>query len=341
MIENLNYQFEEIESCECIGNFEDEYVYDLEMEDQTHTFIANDILVHNSLYINFDMVKNTLDGWDKNGEELILAIYEHRLKEYYQKCFTLYAKKRNTENIQDFELELIARSAIWLAKKKYVLNTTWKDPGIFQKSLSKVKFKGIEVVQSSTPLFSRNKIVDLIKYLLDPDVEFNQKEFAQTLKKAKEEFKLSSIDDIAKGGKIGDYEKFILNDTTNFTLAPKCPIHVRAAGWYNLTLNQNKLKSKYLMIRTGDKTKWYFTKEKECDVFAYLPNNFPMEFAPEIDYDRQFSSVMLDTINRFLKAIGQPELPPNLITIQQLFSVTFFSFALIYSLCTHTTSIVS
>ena len=31
----------------CKDKFEDEYVYDLEVEDNTHTFFANDILLHN------------------------------------------------------------------------------------------------------------------------------------------------------------------------------------------------------------------------------------------------------------------------------------------------------
>ena len=43
--------FEEIEFCELSGEFIDEYVYDIEVDDDTHTFMANDILVHNSLCV--------------------------------------------------------------------------------------------------------------------------------------------------------------------------------------------------------------------------------------------------------------------------------------------------
>ena len=50
----LEYFLDDIESCELIGKFEDEYVYDVEVEDETHTFIANDILVHNSLFVSFE-----------------------------------------------------------------------------------------------------------------------------------------------------------------------------------------------------------------------------------------------------------------------------------------------
>jgi len=49
------YEFIDIESVEEMGNFQDEWVYDLEMEDESHTFIANDILVHNtdSIFVSF------------------------------------------------------------------------------------------------------------------------------------------------------------------------------------------------------------------------------------------------------------------------------------------------
>ena len=36
-------------------SFDDEYVYDIEVDD-THTFFGNDILVHNSIYVEFVFV---------------------------------------------------------------------------------------------------------------------------------------------------------------------------------------------------------------------------------------------------------------------------------------------
>ena len=48
-------EFVEIDEIIEFGSFEDEWVYDLEMEDESHTFIANDILVHNtdSIFVSF------------------------------------------------------------------------------------------------------------------------------------------------------------------------------------------------------------------------------------------------------------------------------------------------
>lgn len=53
-----SYFFDEIETIEEYGMFEDEYVYDVEVDDPTHTFIANDILVHNSLFLTYEPAIN-------------------------------------------------------------------------------------------------------------------------------------------------------------------------------------------------------------------------------------------------------------------------------------------
>ena len=54
----FNISIEEIESIEQLEDFNDEYVYDLEVED-SHMFFANDILAHNSIYFEFLLKKTS------------------------------------------------------------------------------------------------------------------------------------------------------------------------------------------------------------------------------------------------------------------------------------------
>ena len=49
---NYNIQVEDIDVIEQLEDFNDEYVYDIEVDD-THTFFANEILAHNSIYVEF------------------------------------------------------------------------------------------------------------------------------------------------------------------------------------------------------------------------------------------------------------------------------------------------
>ena len=54
----------------------------------------------------------------------------------------------------------------------------------------------------------------------------------------------------------------------------------------------------------GEKLKMYFTTDPNCNVFAYAPGEFPYEFAPDIDYDTQFSKAFLEPIKVILDCMG-------------------------------------
>lgn len=314
----MNYKFEDVEVEEC-GYF-DEYVYDIEIGDETHSFIANDILVHNSIYVSFeDAIKSC--NWDKPGVEFILKLYEYRLSDYIEKGFEKYAKQYNTENIQKLELEKIAESAIILAKKKYALDLIWKDPGVYFEPQTKISSKGVEIVQSSTPTFVRKHLKELLEILFQEKSNLNIKAFVNKLKDTKEKFKLCDIEDISFSRSISDYEKYIIEDRKQLKIASKCPIHVRAGGVYNYKLNNSKWKKKYQLIRSGDKIRYYHTKSynETENIFGYQPGNYPYEIAPDIDYDLQFAKTIIDPINRFVVAMGFGKIPENLITSTRLF----------------------
>ena len=86
-------------------------------------------------------------------------------------------------------------------------------------------------------------------------------------------------------------------------------------------LNESKYKKKYQPIRSGEKVKYYHvnTKNEEENVFAYIPGTFPVEFAPQIDYDTQFLKSIIQPINRFVTAMGYNPISSQLVTSSQLF----------------------
>ena len=111
---------------------------------------------------------------------------------------------------------------------------------------------------------------------------------------------------------ISDYKKFVLDDIESMSLNKGCPIHVRAGAYHNYLLQQNNLKGKYELITAGNKVKWYHSADEFCNVFAYRPGNFPAEFAPKIDLERQFQASILDPLNRIIIPAGLPPLNPSL-----------------------------
>lgn len=275
-----------------------------------------------SCYVSFEEVVESCN-YPGNPKDLILQINDLRLAKYLNTCFDLYAKKWNTKNHMDFELENISEAGLWLAKKKYLLNEIWGS-GITVESLSQIIYKGVELAQSSTPAFAREKLKELVKYIFTEKKKLNKNALITILRKIKDEFKMADPEKISMGRSINDYNKYIINDTTAFETGKQTPIHVRASGYYNYTLNREpKHKGKYQLIRAGDKVKFYYAKTKsvnsEENVFAYLPGNYPYEFAPPIDYDLQFCKTILDPINRIMVAMGHHEIPVGLQRMTNVF----------------------
>jgi DNA polymerase elongation subunit (family B) len=270
-----------------------------------------------SIYLSFEEVLSKTD-YEGVEKDFILKLYHLRLKEYIEKILQKYADVNNAENFLSFEMESIAKNAIWLAKKKYMQNIVWKDPDIHYEDLSKISAKGFEIIQSSTPIFARTKLKELLTYIFSVE-ELSMKDLTAILKDIKRQFRLANTDQISFSRKVNNYQKYITNDYDTFEIALRCPIGVRAAGYHNYLLNNSGKKKKYQPLGNGEKTKMYFSTDPNCDVFAYAPGERPYEFAPDVDYDTQFEKTILDPINRVIHAMGFKGLNRNLIYTTSLF----------------------
>lgn len=267
-----------------------------------------------SIYMKFEEVISKTN-WKKSSKEFILLLYELRFKEYLEKILHKYAEKNNSDNFLFFEMESIAKNAIWLAKKNYIQNISWKDPDLDYDDLSKISIKGFDTVKSSTPLFARNKLKELITYILSVGNDFDISKFLDMLKEIRREFEVTNIDHISFSKKVNNYQKYIADDYSVFDIRKGCPINVRAAGYHNYLLNNSQLRGKYQAIGNGEKIKYYHSSDVNCDIFGYLPGSHPYEFAAEIDYDVQFEKTILSPINRVISAMGFKTFNKNLIYI--------------------------
>lgn len=308
----------------CEKYFKDFWHKDKELHDKIGitgevTPLKNPVWVYtdtDSGYVRFKEAMQSCN-WQGDEKEFVLLLNKHRLGPYFQKCFESYAKRHNTENFLDFELETIGKSGIWVAKKKYVQNIIWKD-GKDYENLSYIKTTGLEIIQSSTPVFCRGKLKELLTWVFAQD-EIKIDKLIKVIKDIKQEFKLANIEEISSNRSIGNYAKGILNDREEFQIGKGCPIHVRGAGYHNFLLNNSKLKGKYELVRTGDKARYYYAKDSFCDVFSYLPGEYPYEFAPEIDYERQFEQFILQPLNRIIVSTGVNPLNRDLVYTTSLF----------------------
>ena len=120
-----------IARCEQKGYFDDEYVYDIEMNDETHTFVANNILVHNSIYSSYtDIIKST-DWFDHQVWRLTKVN-----KQNDQKDFT-YVSKGGYPTLDDAK-EYFKVADIDLEKYSYDIDEIDPDGREFCLTLNRV-----------------------------------------------------------------------------------------------------------------------------------------------------------------------------------------------------------
>jgi len=260
--------------------------------------------------------------WNWSSElDYIQGLDFYRYGGYFKKCLEDYAGSFGVENKEDFELERISESIISIAKKKYIQHILYED-GIPFDRLSYIFPKGVELVRSSTPLFAREKIVNIVKYLFSNPDTFNIKDLLKLVKNLRKEFELANIDDIAMQSSCSNYETKITNDRTlPLGFVSGAHFAVKSSAYYNYLLHKDRnLQDKYEFIKSGTKIKYYCCKDTSInDTFAYIRGSYPSEFAPEICYDTQFLKAILSPVNSIIEPLGMPEITKRLSVVMDIF----------------------
>lgn len=330
----MEYIFDDLEVCECVGMFEDEYVYDIEMDDPTHTFIANDILVHNSLYMSYDGLLDTIEGvenWTPEQKaDFIVRFNTEFLDSHNEEFMKEYYKSRFVDSVQKFELETVSLSGVWIdVKKRYAQLLLWKDGKTYDINNLPLKVKGLEIIKSSYPKQARESLTRLVRFLLEEeDKEMLLQKLNIEMQKEKTIFYKAPLENICGSVSVQNYTKYIISDEdpNKLIVAPKCPSNVRALGNYNRLRNIHNLPGDPIY---GGKVKWYkflpvgATKRTEPEFFAFVSGDYPDwadKYAP-INKDIMFQQFVLDPFNRILNAIevGTLRIDGNIQTILSLF----------------------
>jgi hypothetical protein len=253
--------------------------------------------------------------------DFILGVDHIRYAGFFKDELDKHAHSYGVENKEDFELERISESIISIAKKKYIQHILFED-GIPYDRLKYIYPKGVELVRSSTPAFAREKIVGIVEYLFENPDTFNIKDLLKLVKGLRKEFELADIDDIAMQSSCNKYDEKVLNDQTlPLQFVSGAHFSVKAAAYHNYLLNNDKkLQDKYEFMKSGTKIKYYICKDKSVNqIFAYVRGSYPIEFAPEVDYDIQFEKSILSPVNSIIEPLGMPEITRRLSVVMDIF----------------------
>ena len=264
-----------------------------------------------SIYVQFDSAISSIEGAELTSDEALkicVAIDNHRLSTYFDQCFEKYGRVFNTKNRLKFKLENLSEYGIWLKKKNYAIKVAY-DPNpameLIPMEKRKLIIKGLEPVKSSYPDWSRVNLIVLTEFIMKVgkrlDLELH---LIPKLKELRRIFEDLSTDEVAFNFNIRVYNKYVEDEAT-LSLRKGISIYPRAAAYYNHLLIKTGLNTKYSPIREKDKIKYYYCAPNEhgFDVFAYSPQNYPVEIAPPHDKEQQFFSLIVEPVNRLLEAM--------------------------------------
>lgn len=199
------------------------------------------------------------------------------------------------EQKMSMKLETIADVGIWTGKKRYILNALSSEGVVYEKP--KVKYKGIEIVKSSTPILIRNKLKEAVAFILtgteDSVIKF--------ISDFRIEHRKMPFEDIAFPRGVNGLSKYRLGDK-------RIPIHVRASHVYNNAVKAAKIEDRFSTIQDGDKIKFCYLKTPNPvfeDVIS-SPGVLPRELGLEqyLDYYTMFEKTFVGPLKSILDVMG-------------------------------------
>ena len=309
----------------------DDYVYDCEVDDDSHSFYASNIAIHNSQFVNIQCVTDDLkqkngyvDDISKWSNEEKLALWkwmddfvENEVNSFVQK--DLIGRTYHTEHpeVLRYSLEYIASSGIYEAKKRYGARKILSEgPEI----VDKVKFSGIELKKASTPVVVKEFLKDIYYGVLKED--WNERNFINYINDAYEKFKKLSIDDIAmwKGYNTAREASGFLTMEVGATGISK------ACTYYNQMIKHLKIGKKYDMILLGQKIRFTYvipSNEYGIECIAFHDGQWPKEFDGifKVDYDVMFDKLIMSPLKGFLNATKFKKVDPRKQVVFDIFDL--------------------
>jgi DNA polymerase elongation subunit (family B) len=254
-----------------------------------------------SCFITLDEIVKKRFGTEEPSKRKVLdfllkfneTVLEPNIKAYFDEVLTAMNVR---EPVVFMEAECIADASIISGKKRYILNKVW-DEGDDILDDPKQKVRGVEIIQTSTPEWVREKLREAVRLIFET---------------GSNDRLMEHIADTRKAFFDQPFEKVAFTRSCNFSGynadSKSLPIQVRASFMYNMALERFGLTDNYVPIHDGDKVKYCYTKTPNplgSNVFGMM-DKFPDElrtvFVP--DYETQFEKTFENPMTKLLTSIG-------------------------------------
>lgn len=302
LLESVLNEFEIVQefSIECIGE-QEEYVYDIEVEDN-HNFFANGILVHNSSY--FDL-QEFVDKFYPNKPvektvDFLCKVCDDKMQKRLNKaCDELSESLNWFPGYINFKREAIASSGIIVASKNYAL-LVWDNEGVRYKEPD-LKVMGLALVRSSTPDIVKDPLRKCIEVILNGDEKTLQRYVAEV----EEMYQQQPHDVIAFPRGVNNLAKY--SSPSTIYVKMHCPVQVRASLLYNHLLKEHGL-TDLEPIQEGGRMKFIYLKEPNTlrENVVGFTDKIPEQFnlVRYVDYETMFEKSFISPLTKLTEAVG-------------------------------------
>ena len=306
------------------------YVYDIEVGDESHVFYGNDVLVHNSNFLNIkcvtDWFKKEYDLADdiakwSDDDKLKLWNYmddyvENNLNPYLQNLIAEKCHSTQTSVLR-YSMEYIGSSGIYEAKKHYAVRKIVSEG---PELVDYIKYSGIELKKASVDKEIKSFLKDIYEGTLMKG--WTEKDFGDYINSAYEKFNSMTIDQLAlwKGYGTAREATGFLKMATGTTGISK------AATYFTQIIQKMGLGKKYDCPQVGDMLRFCYIlpdNPYRIECLAFKDGQWPKEFSDifKVDYPTMFDKTVLSPLKGYLEATRFKQVDPRKQVITDIFDL--------------------
>jgi DNA polymerase elongation subunit (family B) len=260
------------------------------------------------------LIKSRYPDCDETNEQFMIEKTNEIASEVQSKVNTMYdiyADKFHNTRTHRFQIkqEYIAKSGLWIAKKRYAQWVIFKEG----KPTDKLDIKGLDVVRSSFPEDFKKIMKETLWYILK---ERDKISTSDMIHKFKSGLKNSEILNVMKNSGVKEISKYTKNRKPFTGYQSGTPAHVKSAINYNDLLTMYGIRD-ITPIQNGEKVKWAYLADNPYgfDTLAlrgYEDPDVIVDFITQyIDRNKIFQRELQNKLDDFYSALNWGKFPEN------------------------------
>jgi DNA polymerase elongation subunit (family B) len=261
------------------------------------------------------LIEKRYPGFDETDEQFMIDKTNEIADEVQSKVNTMYnqyARVFLNAYTHRFKIkqEYVAKSGLWIAKKRYAQWVIFKEG----KPTDKMDIKGLDVVRSSFPDAFKTVMKETLWYLLKGKSKQETSTMILDFKK-KIQNTTTPVLDVMKNSGVKEISKYVKRRKPFSGYMSGTPAHVKSAINFNDVLTQ--LNTDIVTIKDGEKVKWAYLQGNPYgfDTIALRGYQDPPEIVDfvekYIDRNKQFERELKGKLDDFYAAMNWGGLPEN------------------------------